>query len=83
MNAQVQLLDLLNPTSNKINISRIGSNDINTFNVKVILAINEEIHDLLKEKRIKTDVFYRIRNTHKLNSFNERLNILLKINMIL
>jgi transcriptional regulator with PAS, ATPase and Fis domain len=50
MNAQVQLLDLLNPTSNKINISRIGSNDINTFNVKVILAINEEIHDLLKEK---------------------------------
>ena len=78
MNAQVQLLDLLNPTSNKINISRIGSNDINTFNVKVILAVNEEIHDLLKEKRIRPDVFYRIRNTHKLNSFNERINILIK-----
>lgn len=78
MNAQVQLLDLLNPTSNKINISRIGSNDINTFNVKVILAVNEEISDLLKEKRIRPDVFYRIRNTHKLNSFNERINILIK-----
>lgn len=78
MNAQVQLLDLLNPISNKINISKIGENDIKIFNVKVILAINENISDLLKEKRIRPDVFYRIRNTHKLNSFNERLNILLK-----
>lgn len=78
MNAQVQLLDLLNPTSNKINISRIGSNDINTFNVKVIIAINEKMSDLLKEKRIRPDVFYRIRNTHKLNSFNDRLDILMK-----
>ncbi|MBF7694189.1 sigma 54-interacting transcriptional regulator [Acinetobacter pollinis] len=78
MNAQVQLLDLLNPISNKVNISRIGSNDIKSFNVKVILAINENINDLLREKRIRPDVFYRIRNTHRLNSFNERLDILLK-----
>lgn len=78
MNAQVQLLDLLNPISNKVNISRIGSNDIKSFDVKVILAINENINDLLKEKRIRPDVFYRIRNTHRLNSFNERLDILLK-----
>lgn len=78
MSAQVQLLDLLDATSNKINISRIGSNDIHTFDVKVIIAINEEIDKLLKEKRIRPDVFYRIRKTHKLNSFNERLNILIK-----
>ncbi|MFW1801355.1 sigma 54-interacting transcriptional regulator [Acinetobacter nematophilus] len=78
MNAQVQLLDLLNPTSNKINISKIGENDINTFDVKVIIAINEKMSDLLKEKRIRQDVFYRIRNIHRLNSFNNRLDILMK-----
>lgn len=78
MNAQVQLLDLLNPISNKVNISKIGSNEINTFDVKVIIAINERIDDLLKEKRIRPDVFYRIRDTHKLNSFNKRIDILMK-----
>lgn len=78
MNAQVQLLDLLNPISNKVNISKIGSNEINTFDVKVIIAINERIDDLLKENRIRSDVFYRIRDTHKLNSFNKRIDILMK-----
>lgn len=72
MNAQVQLLDLLSPTSNYISISRIGSNEVKEINVKVIIAINEDVDELLKNNRLRKDIFHRIRNICKIKSLNDR-----------
>ncbi|WP_167242577.1 sigma 54-interacting transcriptional regulator [Burkholderia sp. Cy-637] len=73
--SQVQLLDLLNAVSNDIQIARTGADhERSRFNVKVILAINEDIDTLLREKRLRKDIYYRIRLVEAFPSLKERLN---------
>lgn len=43
------------------------------FNVKVILAINEDIETLLREKRLRKDIYYRVRLIESFPSLKERL----------
>jgi hypothetical protein len=72
---QVQLLDLINAVSDDIQIARIGKDHERTrFNVKVILAINEDINTLLREKRLRKDIYYRVRFVEAFPSLKERLD---------
>lgn len=74
MEAQVQLLDLLNAVSDDVYIARIGKEgNRQRFNVKVILAINEDIETLLREKRLRKDIYYRVRLIESFPSLKERL----------
>lgn len=69
--SQTQLLDLLDPVSNEVVVTRIGDEVARRFRVKVILAVNKPIHELLTTGRIREDLFYRIRDVVTLKSFNE------------
>ena len=69
--SQTQLLDLLDPVSNNVMVSRIGDDVVRKYRVKVILAVNKPIHELLIAGRIREDLFYRIRDVVKLHSFND------------
>jgi transcriptional regulator with PAS, ATPase and Fis domain len=71
--SQTQLLDLLDPLSNDILINRMGESNRSRFNVKVILATNEPVDKLLSEKKLRADLFYRIRDVIKLPSLNDAL----------
>lgn len=70
---QTQLLDIMDPLSNKANISRLGSPDRKVFNVKVLLAVNESVQFLIKERKLRNDLYHRIRQVLRLPSFNELL----------
>lgn len=73
--SQVQLLDLLNAVSNDVQIAPIGADhERRRFNVKVILAINEDIDTLLREKRLRKDIYYRVRLIEAFPSLKERLD---------
>lgn len=74
LSSQTQLLDLLDPTSNDVFVNRVGESNRQRFNVKVILATNRPVHELLTEGKLKPDLFYRIRDIIKLESFNEILD---------
>jgi DNA-binding NtrC family response regulator len=72
--AQVQLLDLLSAVSDDIRIARVGSDhERKPYKVKVILAINEDIEILLREKRLRKDLYYRVRFIQKFPDLKERL----------
>jgi hypothetical protein len=72
--AQVQLLDVLSAVSDEIQIARTGADHSRSpFKVKVILAINEDIEILLREKRLRKDLYYRIRFVQTFPSLKERL----------
>lgn len=89
LEVQTQLLDLLDPVSNKICIRRIGGNKDISLNVKVILAINEPIELLLEAKRIRSDLYHRIRSIYKFPDLkilfqdNKKFDVLLFIKKIL
>jgi len=70
---QTQLLDLLDPSTNRIRASRIGSHTSYNLDVKVILAINEDIPSLLAEGRLRKDIFFRIRNIVRMPPLRTRL----------
>lgn len=71
---QTQLLDLLDPSTNEVSVARIGDDDNRKiFETKVILAINEEIETLIAEKRLRNDIFFRIRNIVRLPALRKRL----------
>jgi transcriptional regulator with PAS, ATPase and Fis domain len=73
--SQVQLLDLLSAVSDVIHIARTGEDDErHRFNVKVILAINENIDTLLRCGRLRKDVYFRVRTVEKFLSLKERLD---------
>ena len=72
--AQVQLLDVLSAVSDDIQIARVGEDhERRHYNVKVILAINEDIEVLLREKRLRKDLYYRVRFIQTFPSLKERL----------
>lgn len=75
MAAQVQLLDVLNAVSDDVYIARTGEDhDRKRFNVKVVLAINEDLDTLLREKRLRKDIYYRVRLIESFPSLKERLD---------
>ena len=71
---QTQLLDLLDPSTNAVEVAPVGD-DANkkSWNVKVILAINEEIAPLIRQERLRKDILYRIRNIVRLDPLRKRL----------
>jgi hypothetical protein len=72
--AQVQLLDVLSAVSDDIQIARVGADHKRSpYKVKVILAINEDIETLLREKRLRKDLYYRVRFIQTFPSLKERL----------
>jgi hypothetical protein len=71
--SQTQLLDVLDPVSNDVFINRLGESNRRRFNVKVILATNKPVEDLLSEGRLRVDLFYRIRDIVRLQSFNDNI----------
>src|SRR5690606_101716 len=76
--AQTQMLDLLNATSNDVTVSRLGSHSPETFNVKVILALNEPLEKLLEEGRIRHDLLHRVRSIVRLPTFKDRISALVE-----
>jgi transcriptional regulator with PAS, ATPase and Fis domain len=59
---QTQFLDLLNAVSDQIPVSRIGlDKERKTFTVKVILAVNEDLNELIAQGRLRKDLFFRMR----------------------
>ncbi|WP_164962569.1 sigma 54-interacting transcriptional regulator [Rubrivivax sp. JA1026] len=72
---QVQLLDLLSPVSDTLEIERIGAknSEKKRCRVRVVMATNEPVQKLLHEGRIREDFLYRIRSTLRLESLSQRL----------
>lgn len=71
---QTQLLDLLSAVSNDVQVARIGDdNNRKRFNVRVVLAINEDISLLLEQNRLRKDILYRVRHIESYPSLRERL----------
>lgn len=74
MEYQVQLLDLLSAVSDKVEIARMGADrQRKWFKVKVVLAINEDLGELLSEGRLRQDLLYRIRRIIRFQTLKERL----------
>ncbi|PNQ95025.1 hypothetical protein C1S70_31110 (plasmid) [Azospirillum argentinense] len=69
--SQTQLLDLLDPVSDDIFINRIGEAERRRYNVKVILAVNKPVRELLADGKLREDLFYRIRTMIKFRTLNE------------
>lgn len=70
--AQTQLLDLLSAVSNDVTLSKMGEFKPETFNVKLIMAVNRPLTDLLKEGKLRYDLFHRVRDVIHLPSFDQR-----------
>ncbi len=71
---QTQLLDLLSAVSNDVQVARIGDdNNRKRFNVRVVLAINEDISLLLEQNRLRKDILYRVRHIESYPPLKERL----------
>jgi hypothetical protein len=71
---QIQLLDLLHAVSDRVTVARMGEDAVRTtWNVKVILAVNEDLAELLRSGRLRTDLFYRMRHLVHFPSLHERL----------
>lgn len=71
---QTQLLDLLSAVSNDVQVARIGDdNNRKRFNVRVVLAINEDISLLLEQNRLRKDILYRVRHIESYPPLRERL----------
>jgi transcriptional regulator with AAA-type ATPase domain len=71
---QTQLLDLLHAVSDRVTVARIGDDGGRmTWRVKVILAVNEDIGELLRSGRLREDLFYRMRHLVHFPSLRERL----------
>lgn len=70
--SQTQLLDLLSAISNEVWISKVGDDAAKRkYDVKVVLAVNEPVSRLLREGRLRRDLFHRIRDVVKFKSLNE------------
>jgi len=72
---QTQFLDLLNAVSDKVEVARVGEDkNRKVFQVKVILAINEDLGELLRTDRLRHDLFYRLRRIVRFKPLRERLS---------
>lgn len=71
---QTQLLDVLNAVSDQVSVARIGKDhERQTYDVKVILAVNEDLHLLIDSGRLRRDLFFRMRKVVAFPSLRERL----------
>lgn len=57
-------------------VSRLGTHSPQTYNVKVILALNEPLDKLLKEERIRHDLLHRVRSIVRLPTLKDRIKAL-------
>ena len=77
LETQVQLLDLVNATSNVVTRTKRGADkekaQLPLF-VKVIFAINQPMDKLIEEGKLRPDLRFRFRNIIKLSSLNEQLH---------
>jgi hypothetical protein len=73
---QTQLLDLLNAVSDRVELTRMGNEGKkrDVYNVKVVLAVNEDIGELLHSGRLREDLFYRMRHLLMFPTLRERLD---------
>ena len=69
---RTQLLDLLDPNTDKVTVAKIGSNS-KDYNVKVFIAVNETITDLVKKEDFQEDLYQRFNYRIEFPSFNELL----------
>ena len=71
---QAMLLTYLNATDDDVWVSRLGSGDDETrYRVKIILAVNEDVDDLIKDRRLRPDLFHRIRHRENFPPLNDIL----------
>lgn len=71
---QVQLLDLLNAVSDTVEVARVGEDHRRRrFLVRVVMATNESVEKLIQERRLREDLFYRIRSMLRLKPLAGRL----------
>ncbi|UDQ98857.1 sigma 54-interacting transcriptional regulator [Lentisphaerota bacterium WC36G] len=70
---QSKLLHCLNPFSNKFQIQRLGSSESVDINNQLLIAINEDINKLIRTKKLKTDIFFRMSHYIKFMSLNEKI----------
>lgn len=75
MDFQVQLLDLLSPVSDTVEVEPIGAQGgaRKRFRVRVIMATNESEASLLAKGRLRKDLAYRIRTRMELKPLAQRL----------
>lgn len=75
MDFQVQLLDLLSPVSDTVEVEPIGAQGWarKRFRVRVIMATNESEASLLAKGRLRKDLAYRIRARMELKPLAQRL----------
>lgn len=79
--SQAQLLDLLDPVSNDVYVSQMGDeSNPKRYSVKVILATNRPVDELLSSGRLREDLYYRIREVVKLRPLNELIGPTTEIN---
>lgn len=71
---QTQLLDLLHPLSNQVTISKVGAEDkTDKLNVKLFIALNKPIEQLLTGKELREDLFHRFKERISFPSFKQCL----------
>ncbi|HEV7442483.1 MAG TPA: sigma 54-interacting transcriptional regulator [Steroidobacteraceae bacterium] len=75
MDFQVQLLDLLSPVSDTVEVARMGAKDETKkrCRVRVVMATNESEESLLASGRLRLDLAFRIRSKTRLMALSERL----------
>jgi transcriptional regulator with AAA-type ATPase domain len=70
---QTQLLDLLHAVSDRVSVARMGDDDqAHPYHVKVILAVNEDLHMLLNSGKLRQDLFYRMRHLVHFDPLHKR-----------
>ena len=72
---QTQLLDLIKPLSNDAKITRPGPKEAEAkYNVKVFIAVNEPIRELIDNGILREDFFWRIRKRIKFPSLKDSID---------
>lgn len=71
--SQTQLLDLLDPFSDDVYVNPIGASSRRRYTVKVVIAVNKPVQDLLATGALREDLYYRIRKVVKFRPLAEAL----------
>ncbi len=60
---QVQLLDIIDATSNRVRVARMGEEGSEQFfDVKLVIAVNKPISELLASGEFREDLYFRMRS---------------------
>lgn len=71
--SQTQLLDLLDPFSDDVYVNRIGESGRTRYTVKVVIAVNKPVQELLATGVLREDLYYRIRKVVRFRPIAEVL----------